>query len=220
MSARNLLRWSGMAGIFSGVLIALSIMVHPSQETPITILQQEPRLLIGHWLIAFSLAFLLLGLPGIYVAQSERAGRLGLISFLMVSFGAVFFAISSNYGFIAPVLAAHAPDMLDAINLYPPEIALNILLTVGFLLGFILFGIANLRAGVFPRFAGVAFIVGTPLYLLGGVLALEVSSVLWVIGILGATLLGSGIACAGYYVWRNLNADYTEQRRPRSDMPT
>jgi hypothetical protein len=181
--------------------MVLATIVHPSRETPEIILEQELRLVAAHWLSAFSWGFLLLGLPGLYAAQSERAGRFGLVSFLMVFFGTLFFAISNHYGFIAPVLAAEAPATLDAINRYPPIIALNALLTVGFFLGFILFGIATLRARVLPRQAGILLIIGSPLNMVGAVLGLLVIEALWIVAILGSLALGLGVAWAGYSLW-------------------
>ena len=74
MSTKDLSRWSGIACILAGLLIALATLVHPSRETPEIILQQELRLVAGHWLFTFFCGFLLLGLPGLYAAQSERAG--------------------------------------------------------------------------------------------------------------------------------------------------
>jgi hypothetical protein len=201
MSTKDLSRWSGFACILAGLLLALATLIHPSRETPEIILEQELRLVAAHWLFTFSCGFLLLGLPGLYVAQSERAGRLGLVSFVMLFFGTLFFAISNNYGFIAPVLAAQAPAMLDAINTYPPVVALNALLAVGFFLGFILFGIATLRARVLPRQTGILMIIGSPLNMLGAVLGLLVSEAFWVVAIFGALALGLGLAWAGYSLW-------------------
>jgi len=201
MSTKNLSRWSGMACILAGLLLALATLIHPSRETPEIILQQELRLVAAHWLFTFSCGFLLLGLPGLYVAQSERAGQLGLVSFLMLFFGTLFFAISNNYGFIAPVLAAQAPAMLDAINAYPPIITLNALLAVGFFLGFIFFGIATLRARVLPRQTGILIIIGSPLNMVGTVLGLLAFEAFWIVAILGALALGLGLASAGYSLW-------------------
>src|SRR4030095_13308357 len=104
MSTKDLSRWSGVACIVAGLLFGLAPLVHPSRETPEIILQQEMRLVAAHWLFTFSCGFLLLGLPGLYVAQSERAGRLGLVSFLMLFFGTLFFAVSHYYGFIYAVV--------------------------------------------------------------------------------------------------------------------
>jgi hypothetical protein len=201
MSSKDLSRWSGMACILAGLLLALATLIHPSRETPEIILQQVLRLVAAHWLFTFSCGFLLLGLPSLYVAQSQQAGRLGLVSFLMLFFGTLFFAVSNNYGFIAPVLAAQAPAMLDAINAYPPIITLNALLAVGFFLGFIFFGIATLRARVLPRQTGPLMIIGSPLNMVGAVLGLLVSEALWIVAIFGALVLGLGLAWAGYSLW-------------------
>ena len=91
--------------------------------------------------------------------------------------------------------------MLDAINAYPPVIILNGLLTVGFFLGVILFGIATLRARVLPRQAGILMIIGSPLNMVGAVLGLLVFEALWSVAILGALALGLGLAWAGYSLW-------------------
>jgi hypothetical protein len=206
MSQKDLSRWSGIACMLAGVLITLAHLVHPSRETPEIILEQEFRLIAAHWLSTFSYGFLLLGLPGLYVAQSERAGRLGLVSFLMLFFGTLFFAVSNNYGFIAPVLAAQAPAMLDAINAYPPVATLNGLLILGFFPGFILFGIATLRARVLPCQAAILMVIGTPLYMVGIVLSLLVFEALWIVAILGALALGLGLAWAGYALWSGKEA--------------
>ena len=207
MSTKNLSRWSGIACILAGVLIALATLVHPSRETPEIILEQELRLVAAHWLSIFFCGFLLLGLPGLYVAQSERAGRLGLVSFLMLFFGTFFLAVSGNYGFIAPVLATQAPAMLDAINAYPPVAALNGLWIVGFFLGFIFFGIATLRARVLPRQTGILMAVGSPLQLVGGVLSQLVFEALFIVVILGALALGLGLAWAGYSLWSGIEKE-------------
>ena len=201
MSTKDLSRWSGIACILAGLLIVLTTLVHPSRETPEIILEQELRLVTAHWLNTFFCGFLLLGLPGLYAAQSERAGRFGLVSFLILFFGTLFTAVSHSYSLFAPVLAAQAPAMLDAINAYPPVAALNWLWIVGFFLGFILFGIATLRARVLPRQAGILMAIGSPLQLVGGVLSQFVFEPLFIVVILGTLVLGLGLAWAGYWLW-------------------
>jgi hypothetical protein len=195
-----------MACIVAGLLLALATLIHPSRETPEVILKQELRLVTAHWLYTFYYGFLLLGLPGLNVAQAERAGRLGLVSFLMVFFGTLLFAVSNNFGFIAPVLAAGAPAMLDAINAFPPVATMNGLMIVGSILGFILFGIAILRARVLPRQAGILLIIGSPLTVIGGVLSLLVFGALWIVVILGALVMGLGLIWAGYTLWSGKEA--------------
>jgi hypothetical protein len=201
MSNHNLSRWSGLACILAGLLLALATLVHPSKETPEIILEQEFRLVTAHWLYTFFCGFLLLGLPGLYAAQSEAAGRLGLVSFLMAFFGTLFFAVSNDYGFIAPVLAAQAPALLIAINVYPPMATLSILFLVCFFPGLILFGIATQRAQVLPPRSGILMVIGSPLYLVGFVLGLIFFEAFWTVAILGGLALGSGLAWAGYSLW-------------------
>jgi hypothetical protein len=201
MSTENLSRWSGIACILAGLLMVLTTLVHPSRETPEIMLEQELRLVAAHWLGTFFCGFLLLGLPGLYAVQSERAGRFGLVSFLWLFFGTLFLGVSGISGFIAPVLAAQAPAMLDAINAYPSVVALNWLWIVGFFLGSTLFGIATLRARVFPPQAGILMTIGSPLQLVGGVLSQFVFEPLFIVVILGALALGLGLAWAGYSLW-------------------
>ena len=201
MSTKDLSRWSGIACILAGLLMVLAILVHPLKETPEIILEQELRLVAAHWLSIFGKGFLLLGLPGLYVAQSERAGRFGLLSFLMLFFGTLFYAGFNISALSAPVLAAQAPAMLDAINAYPPVVTLTVLLTIGFFLGFIFFGIATLRARVLPRRIGILMIIGPPLTMVGALLGLLVFEALWIIAILGVLALGLGLAWAGYSLW-------------------
>jgi hypothetical protein len=203
MSIKDLSRWSGAACILAGVLLALATVVHPSHETPRIILEQELRLVAAHWLYTLFCGFFLLGLPGLYAAQSEQAGRLGFVSFLMVFLGTVCFVESNNYGFIAPVLAARAPALLTAVNMYPSVAALNGLLIVGFFLGLIFFGLAALRARVLPFPAGILLAIGSPLYVVGGALGQLVFEALWGVAILGGVAMGLGLVWAGYSLWSN-----------------
>ena len=201
MSTTNLSRWSGLACVLAGLFLALATLIHPSKETPEIILGQEGRLIVGHWLYTFFCALCLLGLPGLYVAQAERAGRLGLVSYLLLFFGTVFFAVANDYGFVAPVVAAQTPAMLEAINAYPAVALLNGLLIACFFPGFVLFGLATHRAGVLPPQAGILMAVGAPLYLVGGILGQLVVESLWAVAILGAFAIGLGLAWAGQRLW-------------------
>ena len=206
MSQKDLSRWSGLACILAGLLFALATLTHPSRETPEIILKQEFRSVAAHWLDTWFFGFFMLGLTGVYTAQAKRAGRFGFVSYLILFFGALFFAVSNNYGLIAPVLAAHAPAMLDAINAYPSEAVLNGFLFVGFYVGFILFGISIIRTSVFPRPIGLLMVVGSPLNIVGAVLGLVVAEAFWIIAILGACIMGLALIWAGYVLWSSKEA--------------
>lgn len=201
MSKSNMIHWSGFSLILAGVFIALATIVHPSSETVSNILAQEARLIGGHWLYTFYSVFLLLGLPGIYAAYSRELGRIGLAGFLLSFCGTIFYAVSSDYGFNAPVLARIAPDALQAINAYPPVIAMNVLMMLFMLPGFILFGIAIQRSKVLPTWAGLFIAIGWPLYIIFGAISLEIFEPLWLLVILASILIGAGLVWIGYTLW-------------------
>ena len=56
----------------AGMLMAVATPLHPSRETATTIIPSEVRLVASHVVSTLSSLLVLLGLPGLYVAQ--RAG--------------------------------------------------------------------------------------------------------------------------------------------------
>lgn len=184
-----------------GLLLVVATVLHPSQETPVTILETEVRLVSSHAVGVVSNVLVLLGLPALYVSESQRMGRLGLTGFLMAFTGITLFAISSMFGFFAPVLAAEAPETLDAINVYLPVVLLNGFVVIGFLAGFVIFGVAIARTSTLPRWSGILVAVGAPSFLVGGAIAFLVSPALWFVAVLGGLALGSGLAWCGYRMW-------------------
>jgi hypothetical protein len=201
MSKNNMIRWSGIFLIMAGVCIALGTIIHPSKETPQIILAEETRLIAGHWLLTFYCAFLMLGLPGVYASRSQQLGRLGLVGFLFLFFGTLFYAVSSDYGFNAPVLARLAPQTLDAINAYPSVVIMDGLFVLLLFVGFILFGIAIMRSHVFPRGSGLLIAAGWSLFMICAPLALFVFEPLWILAVLGTAILGSGLGWIGYVLF-------------------
>jgi hypothetical protein len=201
-SLATLLRWSGLALVAGGLLLAVASALHPSRETTATILQAEVRLVAAHVLFTLSSLLVLLGLPGLYGAESERMGRLGLAGFLAAFTGTALVAVSGNFGFLAPVLAAKSPQTIDAINAYLPVVAFNVVAFVGFVVGFVLFGMAMAKTATLPRASGMLVAVGAPAQVVGFALAQTVSPALWTVTILGSVALGVGLAWPGYQLWQ------------------
>ncbi len=197
----RLLKASGLALVAGGVLMAVATLLHPSHETVTTIIASEVRLVAAHVAYTLSWLLVLLGLPGLYVAQRGRMGRLGLAGFLTAFLGTYLIAVTGNFGFLAPVLAKESPAVLDAINQYPPVLGINGLAAIAFMVGYVLFGIAMTRSAVMPRLAGILVAVGAPSHLIGFGVAQLVSPALWPIAVVGSILLGAGLAWPGYRLW-------------------
>jgi hypothetical protein len=158
MSSSDLIRWSGLAALVGGVVFVVAellglptLNVESFSETATT-----ASFAIQQLLFLLGVALVLLGLVGLYARQSEAAGALGLIGFLVAFLGTVliggFFWASA---FIGPALATEAPEFLDAGP--PPGLIPTFII---FAVGWILFGIATLRGRVFPRAAAILLIVG------------------------------------------------------------
>jgi hypothetical protein len=94
---------------------------------------------------------LLVALIGLYSRQSAAAGRLGLAGFATAILGTMLVAGDWWYeAFIGPALREGAPALLTTAP--GGSILLGAAMTGGaFAAGWTLFGLATIRAGVFPR---------------------------------------------------------------------
>lgn len=184
MSPSNLIQCSGLALMLTGVLLVVADLLSPthlffpvgfqsfSEPTMVTsssfyTLQSKINLLAA--------VLLLGGLVGLYARQSEAAGLLGLVGFLVAFLGtALLVGFLWTNAFVLPNLAVEAPTLLSG---GPP--AAFYLSLVALVLGWGIFGVATLRAGLYPRTAVVLLIIGAvtnllPLPFTGFVFALAV----------------------------------------------
>jgi hypothetical protein len=146
MSTTNLYRLSAVAALLSGICIIVG---------KILALLPDPQ--IGEIFDFFSPFFGLLAILGIYLWQREQAGRFGAVAFILAFAGLVQVTALDYFGAfirleIPPAVMAGVMEgstgMVAAIS------------GLTFLVGEILFGVSTIRAGVFPKFAAVLFIVG------------------------------------------------------------
>lgn len=166
MSSTTLFRLSGLSLLLGGLLAAVPI--HPNASSGLEYLS-DPRTVPAHLLGLMAVLLIMLGLPGLYASQAERAGVLGLVGTVVVFFGTALLEVSHNIidsmvrpalatiPGAAPVLAKGGP--LDSAMEAGP---LGMIVAVGgplFLLGLIVLGIATIRAGVLPRWVGALPIV-------------------------------------------------------------
>lgn len=197
MITRKLVRWGGLFAMVSPVFLVLADVVKyyfaPSNE-PDSIWMASSGWSIGQVLITLGLLLLLGGLLGLYSRQAEDAGRLGVIAFLMAFAGTVMSVGFEWYlGFVAlPWLSDAAPGLSDVEP--PIRVALGGLFIPGFayLIGWVLFGIASLRAKVFPSLSVWLLILGV---------VLNPVTVSMGIPVLSEVVLGIGLGWMGYNLW-------------------
>jgi hypothetical protein len=142
--------------------------------------------------------FTLFGLIGLYAAERRRAGQLGLVGFVLAVLGTALFLGDGLIALIIfPAVADRAPELLGtegALN-QGTALAAFILIAATTMIGYLTFGVASLRAGLFPRGAVILWIVGAVLFNLppGPVpmTVLATGGVLWGVGAisLGGTLI-------------------------------
>lgn len=201
MGIPRLIRWSGMALLFSGVILVTSMLLHPRGAAFGETLERQ-------WMpvhIAEGLVYLLdlLGLSGLYLRQAEKAGMLGLVGFVLTLFGSAFgLSVAVDELVLYPYIAAqeYAPKTwFDLAELAWPlaGLVLPLLLNIIFFdLGVILTGLAILRAGILPRWVGWQLLVGMALSI-GAFLSPAIYSLFYI----GEMVLGIGFAWAGYVLW-------------------
>lgn len=104
---------------------------------------------------------LLAALVGLYARQSDAAGAPGVAGFLAALVGTGLLAgMMWTLAFVVPSAAIEAPAFLNAEQTAGPLDAGFMLSGLAVAIGWALFGVATLRAGVFPRIAAIILIVG------------------------------------------------------------
>jgi hypothetical protein len=112
-------------------------------------------------------ALLLGGMVGLYVKQSEAAGRLGLVGFLLAFFATVFVEgdFYSNT-FITPLVAQENPALLTEgplAGIFQVWLPFDFVLLA---LGWLVLAASTVRARVYPRAASWILLIGAVVALL------------------------------------------------------
>lgn len=121
----------------------------------------------------------------------------------MLAFIGVTLESGGNFSSVTltPDLAATVPDALTTLMNRPPfdfpvaVVVFGLTLMVSRTLGFLLLGVAILRAAVLSRWAGLLLIIGVLLAFSSGVSPL--------IGSVAAAIFALGLAWLGYVLWSN-----------------
>lgn len=193
----HLIRWSGLVGLLAGVLYAAGAWLHPLGESVDAVL--NPRWIPSHivyWIAVLLLQFALIGL---YAFQAEKAGKLGLVGFVLAFIGtSIVSSILIYVSAVAPLIASEAQPIFERAMTMPGY--LQFLFVAGFGLGYVLFGLATVRAAVYPRWSGLLLIIGVTLFIVAEATPLA-EGVAHALITVGDTLFGLGLAAMGYALW-------------------
>ena len=166
----NTLGWSGLSFLLAGLLFMVVSLVHAPHLTVAAVELSSPGWVLTHVLLMAALLLAFWGLVGLHIYQRERAGRLGLIAFALALCGTVLMVGSLfTEAFVLPLIAAGGEGLLDPTGpLFGAKLfTLPVLLAgASFYLGYLLVGLATLRAGRLPRHAGLVLCIGAPLAIL------------------------------------------------------
>lgn len=165
VSTRTLFRLSGLALLIAFPLQVVGFFLHPPSEDVADVLR--PMYGPAHMTLFVSWFFALLGLPALYARQADRAGRFGLVSFVLLMLATAYHLYLLLYeAFAAPVLGREAPDLIGNGPMAHGVAALAMIATP-LVLAFPLFGITTLRTRVLPRWAVWLQIASVPVFILG-----------------------------------------------------
>jgi hypothetical protein len=194
MSSSNLMRWSGLAALVGGALLIVSEVLNAAlfpAEPGSEVMATDASWFIVQIMGLVALLLIALGLAGLYARQAQETGTLGLIGFVVALSGTLM-AFGTLWGeaFLGPFLAEEAPAVMDAepTGAFAAGVILSVML---YALGWLLFGLASLRARVLPRRASMLLMVGAVLFFVLGVLELP----LWTV------VQSAAVAWMGYTLW-------------------
>jgi uncharacterized membrane protein len=155
-SSSTLFRLSGLALLTALPIQIAGWLIHPASERIADVL--SPWQTPAHLIMFASWFLVLLGLPGLYVWQARRAGLLGLVGFIATVFTTVNVMFIVLYEASPTVLLAQNPATQAVVVPGEPlahggALLGGVVAMIG-LLAYPLFGLATLRAGVFPKLVG------------------------------------------------------------------
>ena len=208
----KLIRWAGVSAMVAGIIFAGIQPIHPPDV--LAAVNTSAFIIITSFKTAMCL-FGLFGIAGLYARQVEETGWLGLAGYLLLT---IFYAVQMCYAFaeplILPLLTTVAPTFVESVmgmssgaggpmNL-GAFATIYSLVSLLYLLGLLLFGIALFRARILPRWAAGLLAFSGPLAIIMVVLLPHQ------LERLAAMPMGFALIWLGYALW-------SERRAPASE---
>jgi hypothetical protein len=149
MAAQKLFYWSNIALVLSGLV---EILVSFQELTGWTLVITA----LAGWVL------LMLGLAGLHARQAKKAGRFGYIGLGLLIIGSILAlvpVISANTLFSNNLLTSSTAKSI-AYLLFETSIVVQT--------GYFLYGLASLRAGIFPQAVSVLLVITVVLMIVAG----------------------------------------------------
>ena len=203
ITAPNLIRWAGLSAMVTGIIFAGIQPIHPPDV--LASVNTSAFIIVTSLKTVMSL-FGLFGIAGLYARHVEETGWLGLAGYLLLS---IFYAVQMCFSFveplILPLLTTVAPTFVESVlgmgsgaggpmNLGALATIYS-LVSVLYLLGLLLFGIAMFRARILSRWAAGLLAFSGPLAIIMVILLPHQ------LERLAAIPMGLALAWLGYALW-------------------
>ena len=205
MSSTKLLRWAGVTALAGGVTffagaVVWEIFVAPAHEHGLA-----SAISWGISLVAYIL--ILLALAALYARQAEQTGTFGMIAFLVAFAGTALMLGVTWFGAFAQPGLKELQELAEGAGVLmaePPEIIVGFASSaVFYVLGWLLFGIVELKSGALPRVAVIFAMLGPAKWLAAEFVA-EATGNGW-LGIL--PIFEIGLVWIGYALLRSLKGE-------------
>jgi predicted metal-binding membrane protein len=154
LTFENYVFLSGFALLIGGALATLGWLLF-SFFDPTHTRTAKPSWMVFNLLVIFGGVFMALGLPGFYLAQSERLGTFGLIAFVILFIGIVI-----------PYVAVHSIETATSPNVPPRMFVFVSIGAPSLYTGALLVGVLTYTAGVYPKWLAAGLLIGVILGLL------------------------------------------------------
>jgi hypothetical protein len=187
MSSSDLIRWGGLAGMLAGAAFIVLMLI--PEGPPGSFLYT-----LNGLVFIVAVLLVLVGLAGFHALQKGNYGSIGRAGFYTVIVAATAQIIAQ----VGSMLGSTAFRFLDFLGL------------LGVMVGLVLYGAATLQARVLPRWCGVGFIVGLPLWIVVSVVLGNEYG-----GSLGGLLFGFLWLALGYMLWSRRSTATKQPARVR-----
>lgn len=209
----KLIRWAGLSAMAAGLIFAGIQPIHPPDV--IESVNTNAFIIITSLKTVMCL-FGLFGVAGLYARQVEESGWLGVAGYLLFT---IFYAVQMCIAFleplVLPLLTTVAPTFVESVmgmasgaggpmDLGALATVYTVIVSLLYLLGTLLFGIALFRTRILPRWA-------SGLLALSGPLAMIMVALLpHQLERLAAMPMGIALAWLGYALWAERRVHSTE----------